>query len=84
MNAKVMGGFNSTLGEGSTNKVVGSFGFGTRDRKDAHQFLQATRSGNNEYDVVYGNANDTVYMGEPRRPKTLPNRLHSCETTLLK
>jgi hypothetical protein len=38
-----MGDFNSIMGEGSTDKVVGPFGLCKRnERQDAHQLLQAT------------------------------------------
>ena len=42
VNAIVMGDFNSIVGEGSTDKVVGPFGLGRRnERQDAHRLLQA-------------------------------------------
>jgi hypothetical protein len=44
VNAIVMGDFNSIMGEGFTDKVVGPFGLGKRNERDKIliNFLQAT------------------------------------------
>ena len=43
VNAIVMGDFNSIVGEGSTDKVVGPFGLCRRnERQDAYPLQQAT------------------------------------------
>ena len=43
VNIIVMGAFNSIVGKGSRDKVVGPFELGKRnERQDSHQLLQAT------------------------------------------
>ena len=82
VNAIVMGDFNSIVGEKSTDKVVGPFGLGRKNkRQDAHRLLQSTWSRSDEY-VVQEKKNEAVHMEEDRRQESIPNRLHSGEATL--
>ena len=77
VNAIVMGDFNSIVGEGSTDKVVGPFGIGRRNERGK----MVIDFSSDEY-VVQENKNEAVCMEKPRRQESIPNRLHSGEATL--
>jgi hypothetical protein len=73
--------FNSIIGEGSPDKVVGPFGLGRRNER-GKMLIDFCK----QHDLVVINTwfkkNEAVHMEEPWRQKMIPNRLHSCEVML--